>query len=74
MEIKPGIYRHYKNGKDYEVVGIATHTETGESLVVYRGLYTDPELGLHPLFVRPKKMFLEKVEVNGIRIPRFQLI
>ncbi|MDE1865441.1 MAG: DUF1653 domain-containing protein [Candidatus Micrarchaeota archaeon] len=68
MHIKPGIYRHYK-GKEYEVVGIARHSETEEELVVYRALY-----GRHDLWVRPLKMFQEKVTVDGIRIPRFALI
>ncbi len=66
--LKPGRYRHYKN-KDYEVIGCATHTETGEKLVVYRALYGDEQL-----WVRPKEMFTGSVEINGHRLPRFRYI
>ena len=64
-EPKPGRYRHYK-GKDYEVLGVARHSETGERLVVYRCLYGD-----FGLWVRPLAMFVETVEVDGRRVPRF---
>jgi len=63
--IEPGLYRHYK-GQDYEVLGVATHSETGESLVVYRALY-----GEFGLWVRPEAMFSETVEVDGVTVPRF---
>ncbi len=66
--LKFGKYRHYK-GKDYEVIGVAKHSETLEDLVVYKKLYDD-----YSLWVRPLKMFLEKVEVNGKRVPRFEYI
>ncbi len=66
--IKPGIYRHYKN-KDYKVIYCATHTETNENLVVYQALYDTRRI-----WVRPKKMFIEDVEVNGKMIPRFRFI
>ena len=55
-EIRKGLYRHFK-GNDYEVLGEAMHSETGEILVVYRALY-----GEYKLFVRPKDMFLSKVD------------
>jgi len=61
----PGLYRHYK-GNDYRVIGLAKHSETGESLVVYRALY-----GEHGLWVRPAAMFGETVVANGERVPRF---
>ena len=64
-ELRPGRYRHYK-GKDYEVIGVARHSETGESLAVYRTLYGD-----YGLWVRPLEMFTEFVEVDGQRVPRF---
>jgi len=60
-----GKYRHYK-GNDYEVIGVATHSETREPMVVYRPLYG--EMGL---WVRPLAMFMEEVTVEGKTIPRF---
>lgn len=67
-EVKLGRYRHFK-GNEYEVIGIAHHSETLEEMVVYRQLY-----GEHGLWIRPKSMFLEHVEKDGVRIPRFQFI
>lgn len=64
-----GKYRHYK-GKEYEVVGIATHSETLEEFVVYKPLYPTE----HNLWIRPKVMFLEKIMVNGKKINRFEKI
>ena len=66
--VQPGRYRHYK-GKEYEVIGCARHTETEEDYIVYRALYGD-----YGLWIRPKKMFVEEVEVGGKRIPRFHLL
>lgn len=60
-----GRYRHYKGG-EYEVLGVARHSETLEALVVYRPLYNDSGL-----WVRPYAMFFEDVEVDGARRPRF---
>ena len=68
MELKPGKYRHYK-GKEYEVIGVAEHTETQENLVVYRALYDE-----HKLYARPLKMFEERVTVDGLQKPRFEFI
>jgi hypothetical protein len=65
MEPKPGRYRHYK-GNEYEVLGTATHSETGEALVVYRALY-----GARGLWVRPATMFCESVKVGDESVPRF---
>ncbi len=70
--IRPGRYQHYK-GKDYEVVGVAHHSETLEELVVYRALY-ESEYGKNALWVRPKGMFLEEVEVGGNKVPRFKYL
>ena len=64
--ISPGRYRHYK-GREYTVLGVARHSETLEELVVYRQEYGD-----RGLWVRPLAMFLETVEVEGRRVPRFQ--
>lgn len=65
--IKKGIYRHYK-GNLYEVIDVARHSETLENMVVYKTLYGDCEL-----WVRPLKMFLEDIEINGKLQKRFEL-
>ena len=65
---KPGKYRHYK-GNEYELIGIANHSETLEKMVVYRALYGDGEL-----WVRPLSMWGETVEVNGEKKLRFAYI
>ena len=65
MEIKPGKYRHFK-GKEYELIGLATHSETMEAMVVYRALY-----GEQGLWVRPAAMWTETVEREDYRGPRF---
>lgn len=63
-----GRYRHYKGG-EYEVIGVARHSETLEPLIVYRPLYQDSGL-----WVRPYQMFFEQVEVNGELKLRFVLV
>ena len=68
MELKPGRYRHFK-GKEYQLLGVATHSETGEPMVVYRALY-----GEGGLWVRPAAMWGERVEREGYSGPRFVLI
>ena len=65
--IKPGRYRHFK-GKEYEVLGVARHSET-EELVVYRALYGD-----FSLWVRPVSMWNETVERDGKTFRRFTYI
>lgn len=60
-----GLYRHYK-GRYYQVIGVATHSETEEHLVVYRALYGD-----FGLWVRPLTLFREQVEQGGQRVFRF---
>ena len=66
--IKPGRYRHFK-GKEYEVLGVARHSETEEELVVYRALYGD-----FGLWVRPVSMWNETVERDGKSFCRFTYI
>ncbi|HSW08919.1 DUF1653 domain-containing protein [Aquabacterium sp.] len=63
-----GRYRHYKGG-EYEVIGVARHSETGEPLVVYRPLYNDSGWWL-----RPHAMFFEQVDIDGGLQPRFRFI
>jgi hypothetical protein len=66
--VNEGRYRHCK-GKEYIVLGIAKHSETLEEMVLYRQDY-----GERGLWVRPKEMFLESVEVEGQTTPRFRYI
>lgn len=66
--IRTGRYRHH-TGNDYEVLSVARHSETLEELVVYRKLYGDGGL-----WVRPRQMFEESVEVDGRRGPRFEYV
>jgi hypothetical protein len=61
-----GKYQHYK-GPMYEVLGVATHSETEEKVVVYRTLYGD-----FGLWVRPLAMFCEEVVIDGVKVPRFR--
>ena len=68
MKITPGIYAHYK-GNRYRVIDTVTHSETEETLVLYRPLY-----GEQKLWVRPYDMFTESVEVEGQSVPRFRLV
>ena len=71
--MKIGKYRHYK-GKEYEVVGVATHSETSEELVVYKALYSIEGKGENSLWVRPRAIFEEEVEVAGVVRKRFEYI
>lgn len=66
--IKPGRYRHFK-GKGYEVLYIATHSETREEMVVYRALY-----GERGVWVRPASMWNEVIERDGKTYRRFTYI
>lgn len=68
MDIKPGIYRHFKGNK-YEVLFCAKHSETEEDMVVYRALY-----GERGLWVRPASMWNEKIIRDGIEYTRFTFI
>ncbi|MBU4569914.1 MAG: DUF1653 domain-containing protein [Desulfomicrobium sp.] len=66
--LRPGRYRHFKGG-EYEVLGVARHSEGLEDMVVYRPLYNDTGL-----WVRPLSMFTEQVECNGKTEPRFTFL
>ncbi len=68
MELEKGLYRHYK-GNMYEVFMTAQHSETEEWMVVYKALY-----GEEGMWVRPYEMFVEKVEMKGEPVPRFEYV
>ncbi len=66
--MKTGIYEHYK-GNLYDVIDTVTHSETEETLVLYRTMY-----GQKSLWVRPFLMFNETIEIDGKEVPRFKYI
>ena len=68
MDLKPGVYRHFK-GNLYRLIGIASHSETLEPMVVYQALY-----GEKGLWVRPAEMWSETVNKDGYCGPRFTFI
>ncbi|MCC7160556.1 DUF1653 domain-containing protein [Candidatus Nomurabacteria bacterium] len=70
MEIKPGIYKHFKGGM-YRVIGVAKHSETLKDLVVYEALYDNPK---SKFWVRPLENFLGEVELEGKKVPRFEYV
>ncbi len=63
--VKKGRYRHFK-GTEYEVLGVSTHSETGEKLVIYMSVD-----GKETLWARPYDMFIDVVEHNGKTVNRF---
>ena len=65
-EVTLGRYRHFK-GNEYEVTGFATHTETGEKLVIYHSIPNFDEV-----WARPYDMFQETIQHNGQQIKRFE--
>ena len=68
LSLKSGTYQHYK-GPCYKVLHVAKHSETNEQLVIYQALY-----GEFGIWARPLNMFLEKIEKEGKRIPRFSYL
>lgn len=69
MEIKKGIYRHYKGNK-YEVISIAKHSESLEEMVVYKALYGEGEV-----WVRPASMWNDDITLaDGSKVKRFTYI
>lgn len=69
--MKNWIYKHYK-WKLYEVIWVSKHSETLEDLVVYKALYESIEFWNNALWVRPKKMFEECVEIDSKTLKRFE--
>jgi hypothetical protein len=68
MHLKKGVYEHYK-GKRYRILALGKDSETLQEVVIYQGLY-----GKKPVWVRPLKMFKEKVAVEGKKVPRFAFV
>ena len=66
-KVKLGKYKHYKGG-EYEVVGMAKHSETQEEMVVYKSLKDGQ------VWARPFENFIEEVDVEGEKFPRFKFI
>ncbi len=66
--VQKGKYRHYKGGL-HEVIDIARNSETLEGMVIYKALYGD-----FGIWVRPLKMFIEDVDINGRIQKRFEFI
>ena len=66
--MKKGIYKHFKGNK-YELIDIATHSETLEKMVVYKALY-----GEGGLWVRPLSMWDEEIEKEKKKFKRFEYI
>ncbi len=69
--MKLGKYQHSKTGNYYKVLGVAKNSETLEEFVIYEALYDNPE---SKLWIRPLKMFLEEVKIDGKKVSRFQFI
>ena len=72
-----GIYKHYK-GEQYEVIGLAHHTETKTPMVLYKACYDLPKLeeiyGKNVIFTRPYELFIELETVEEVGTRRFQLL
>lgn len=69
-EIINGVFRHYKNGKKYQITGVAVHTENNEKLVIYKPLYESE----CEFYARPYEMFFEQVSLNGENVNRFEKV
>lgn len=72
--MKLGKYQHFRNKQYYEVIGTARHSETLQELVIYKALYATADFEHGQLWARPKDMFLEWVEHDGQKVPRFKFI
>jgi len=74
MNIEPGLWRHSKSGREYEVLTVGYDSETMKQVVVYQAQYDTDDLGSKPVFVRPIEMWHELVEIDGEQVPRFVTI
>ena len=73
MEIKLGKWKHYKGG-EYEVLGIAVHSETLQEMVIYKMLYDSEDFKKGTIWVRPAMMWEQEVEWEGKKVKRFEFI
>ncbi len=64
-EVNLGVYQHYK-GSFYQLLDTCMHTETQEVHARYQALYGD-----YQIWIRPLAMFLEEIEIEGRKVPRF---
>jgi hypothetical protein len=60
-------YQHYRGGF-YEVITLATHSETQEPLVIYKSLL------FGSVYARPLSMWFDWVEIEGVTTTRFRLV
>jgi len=67
-KVRKGYYQHYK-GQHYQVLDVGLHSESKETMVIYRALYGD-----FGIWLRPVNMFSEDVMVEGKKVPRFRFI
>lgn len=76
MSFHPGdTIQHFRNGKHYRILGKVWDTRMDGWIILYQGLYDDPDLGKEPLFVRPEEEFEALVEnAEGVQVPRFSRI
>lgn len=74
-KVRQGDYRHFKGGLVF-VLGIADYQETEphEEFVAYKTLYNCLSHGYGSLWIRPRQMFFEYVEREGIKVPRFEYL
>lgn len=74
-KIKKGqLWKHYKNNENlYEIIGVGKNSENLEQMVIYKALYKG-DFPIGQIWVRPEKMFLEKIIKNGKKIKRFTLV
>ena len=68
--IANGVYKHSKSNRLYQVIATALHTETNDTMVIYKPLYKSE----HSLFARPYNQFIETITLNGEQVPRFECI
>ncbi len=73
QKIKIGKYKHFK-GKEYQVIGVARHSEDLSELVIYQALYESEDFGKEALWARPIEMFLGTKNIDEKEIKRFEYI